>query len=100
MRLKLLPRDCFVRPSVHTFCELLSSSNKRVQVKVAKFAGVVFKKLNNVQLRRIRLFKTLIPLYTLKYRVLLNEINQIKSPSLRGDQSDQRTRSQDTVRVQ
>ena len=25
-----------------------TSSNKRVQVKVAKFAGVVFKKLNNV----------------------------------------------------
>ena len=48
VRLKLLPRDCFVRPSVHTFCELLFSSNKRVQVKVAKFAGVVFKKLNNV----------------------------------------------------
>ena len=48
VRLKLLPRDCFVRPSVHKFCELLSSSNKRVQVKVAKFAGVVFKKLNNV----------------------------------------------------
>ena len=41
VRLKLLP-------SVHKFCELLSSSNKRVQVKVAKFAGVVFKKLNNV----------------------------------------------------
>ena len=48
VRLKLLPMDCLVRPSVHTCCELLSSSNKRVKVKVAKFAGVVFKKLNNV----------------------------------------------------
>ena len=48
VRLKLLPRDCFVRPSVQNCCELLSSSNKGVQVKVAKFAGGVFKKLNNV----------------------------------------------------
>jgi len=40
-----IPKSCIRKPSVFKFCQIMQSKKKSLIVKIAKFAGIIFKKL-------------------------------------------------------
>ena len=40
-----IPKSCIRKPSVFKFCQIMQSKKKSLIVKIAKFAGIIFKKI-------------------------------------------------------
>ncbi len=45
-RKKLLPNKSYTRPSVHKFCELMSSSSNKTVLKIARFCKIIMSRFN------------------------------------------------------